>query len=172
MRKLGFKGYLMSQLSSLSGIKSSSLYTFSKLSQKNARLNDALALYLVLYTEERLRLRLTNKYEHLKSACDKLCGLDAQNLVSFLSTDSMSEYRSIHENYMYLYDITSHNNRLKVAMHKRITEIQKEKSISNYRIYCSLGLNPGNINAFLKNQDTSKVSIDTARNILSFVTAF
>ena len=33
-----------------------------------------------------------------------------------------------------------------------------KKGITNYRIYKALNLNPGNVNAFLKNASTSKMS--------------
>ena len=54
-------------------------------------------------------------------------------------------------------------------MQKRIIEVQEEKGITNYNIYKTLNLNPGNVNAFLKNGDTGKVGLDTVRRILTFV---
>ena len=54
----------------------------------------------------------------------------------------------------------------------KISEVKKAKSVSNYRIYKEMNLNPGNVNAFLKNEDTSKVSLDTARKILAFVNEY
>ena len=57
-------------------------------------------------------------------------------------------------------------------MFLRITETVKLKSITNYRIYTTLNLNPGNANAFLKNGDISKVSLDTTRRILQFVNEY
>lgn len=54
-------------------------------------------------------------------------------------------------------------------MFRRISEVKQAKCVTNYRIYKELNLNPGNVNAFLKNEDTSKVSVDTARKILAFV---
>lgn len=54
-------------------------------------------------------------------------------------------------------------------MQKKIVDVQMKKGITNYRIYKALNLNPGNVNAFLKNADTSKVGLDTVRNILVFV---
>ena len=56
-----------------------------------------------------------------------------------------------------------------MMMYKRISEVKQAKCVTNYRIYKELNLNPGNVNAFLKNEDTSKVSVDTARKILAFV---
>ena len=48
MWELTLKGYLLSQLQTLFGVKSTSLYTFSHIAEKNARLKNALCLYLVL----------------------------------------------------------------------------------------------------------------------------
>lgn len=54
-------------------------------------------------------------------------------------------------------------------MCRRISKVKQAKCVTNYRIYKELNLNPGNVNAFLKNENTSKVSLDTARKILAFV---
>lgn len=59
-----------------------------------------------------------------------------------------------------------------MMMFRRISEVKQAKCVTNYRIYKELNLNPGNVNAFLKNEDTSKVSVDTARKILSFVNEY
>ena len=56
-----------------------------------------------------------------------------------------------------------------ISEQKRIVELQEEKGITNYRIYKSLNLNPGNVNAFLKNGDVSKMGLNTVRKILEFV---
>ena len=55
MRELTFKGYLLFQLKKLSGCNTTSLYMFSNLASSNARLQDALTMYLVLYTKEDLK---------------------------------------------------------------------------------------------------------------------
>lgn len=61
------------------------------------------------------------------------------------------------------------DNKLKKLMQKRIVELKTEKGISNYRIYKALNLNPGNVNAFLKNADVSKVGLNTVRKMLAYV---
>ncbi len=54
-------------------------------------------------------------------------------------------------------------------MRKKILSIQKEKNCSNYRVYTDLHLNPGNINSWLKNGDSTKVSYQTAEKIMNYV---
>ena len=80
MRKLTFKGYLLFQLKELSGCNTTSLYIFSNLASSNARLQDALTMYLVLYTKEDFKNRLIKKYSYLKTACNQLSGLEENNI--------------------------------------------------------------------------------------------
>lgn len=172
MRELTFKGYLLFQLQELSGFKSTSLYAFSQLARNNARLKDALTLYLVMYTEENLRSKLLKKFDYLNSSFEKLKGLDDDNVETYLQNDSLSEYRTVYNNFLYQRNRKEQEDRLKRMMYKRISEVKQAKRVTNYRIYKELNLNPGNVNAFLKNEDTSKVSVDTARKILSFVNEY
>ena len=169
MRNLTFKGYLITQLKELSGISSASLYTFSKLSQNNARLKDVLSLFLALYTKEDLRNRLVRKFDYLKKPSKKLEKLNENNIKTFLNNPDLSEYKTVYDNYLYAKNRKEYENKLKTIMHKRICEVKKEKKISNYKIYKELELNHGNTNAFLKSGNVRKVSLDTARCILEFV---
>lgn len=90
MRELTFKGYLLFQLKELSGCNTTSLYIFSNLASSNARLQDALTMYLVLYTKEDLKNRLIKKYSYLKTACNQLSGLEENNINDFLNSERLS----------------------------------------------------------------------------------
>ncbi|MGN0455062.1 MAG: hypothetical protein ACI4G1_07825 [Ruminococcus sp.] len=169
MRELTFKGYLLSQLRELSGLNSTSLYAFSQLACNNARLKDTLTLYLVMYTEENLRSKLLKKFDYLNSSCEKLNGLNDDNAETYLQNDSLSEYKTVYNNFLYQRNRKEQEDKLKMMMYNKISEVKQAKRVTNYRIYRELNLNPGNVNAFLKNEDTSKVSVDTARKILTFV---
>lgn len=164
MRELTFKSYLMRQMGELSGLKSSSLYRFAALSENNARLKDVLCLYLSLYVEGKLRNQLTKKYPYLSTTCKALVG---KTLEQF--DESLSEYKTIYENYQNLVNKKINEDKIKLMLQKKIVEIQRKNGISNYAIYKNLKLNPGNVNAFLKNADLNKVSLITARNMLSYV---
>lgn len=172
MRELTFKGYLLSQFQELSGFNSTSLYAFSQLACNNARLKDVLSLYLVMYTEENLRRKLLKKFDYLNSACEKLKGINYDNVETYLHNDSLSEYRTIYNNFLYQRTHKEQEDKLKIMMYRKISEVKQAKCVTNYRIYKELNLNPGNVNAFLKNEDTSKVSVDTARKILAFVNEY
>ena len=162
MRELTFKGYLQQQLCELSGLNSKSLYKFAKLSENSARLRDVLCMFLNYYVDGKLKNQLCKRFLYLNEICDRLNGVAVEDLF-------LSEYRTIYENYLNKKNTRENENKLKSLIQKRIFEVQAEKGITNYRIYKSLNLNPGNVNSFLKNGDTGKVSLDTARKMLSYV---
>ncbi len=172
MRKLSLKSYLEKEMISLSGLNSKSLYRFSALSEKNARLKDTVVLYLMLFVKEDLKRHLLNKYPHLLSGCEKLNGISTENRECFLEGDSLSEYRTIYENYLNRINKQANEDKVKRMMYQRIVQLQQEKDITNYAVYKTLKLNPGNANAFLKNGDVSKLSLDTVRRILEFVNQY
>lgn len=164
MRELTFKGYLEQQLCELSGYKSKSLYKFAKSSADNARLKNVLCLYLNNYTNESLKIKIQKKYPYVAEECKRTAGKNAADF-----DDSLSEYRTVYENYLYKRDLKKSENKIIMLMQRQITAVKQEKGISNYRVYKNLSLNPGNINAFLTNGDVTKVGLNTARTILAFV---
>ena len=172
MRKLSLKSYLEKQMIALSGLNSKSLYRFSAQSEKNARLKDTVALYLMLFVNDDLKRHLLKKYPYLSSGCEKLSGITQENAESFLENDSLSEYRTIYENYLNRVNKQANEDEIKRMMHRRIAQLQREKGITNYAVYKALKLNPGNANAFLKNGDVSKLSLDAVRRMAEFVNQY
>ena len=172
MRKLSLKSYLEKQMIMLSGLNSKSLYRFSAMSENNARLKDTVVLHLMLFVKADLKRHLLNKYPYLLTGCEKLAGITPENAESFLEDDFLSEYNTIYENYQNVIHKQAHENEVKRAMYHKIQLLQREKGITNYAIYKSLKLNPGNANAFLKNGNVSKLSLDTVRRILEFVNQY
>lgn len=172
MRELTFRGYLLSQLQNLSDLESTSMYSFSKLACDNARLRNVLCLFLVLFTEDKLRNRLLKKYHYLVLPCKQLEGLSESNLDNYMCSIVFSEYKTIYENYLYHKGRKNQEDKIKLMMYNRICEFKKVKGITNYQIYKELELNHGNINAFLKNGDVTKVGLNTVRKILDFVNSY
>ena len=52
-----------------------------------------------------------------------------------------------------------------------VIDLQKKK-LTNYRLYKDLKLNPGNVNAWLKHNDSSKMSLDCARQIYKYAKSY
>ncbi len=162
MRELSFKGYLQQQLCELSNYDSKSLYKFARLAESNARLKNTLCLYLNYYVSEKMKKQLCKKYSCLQEECDRLNGVAIEDL-------DLSEHKTIYNNYLNYKNRKINDDKIKLLMQKRIVKVQKEKGITNYRIYKELNLNPGNVNAFLKNRDTGKVGLDTVQRMLAYV---
>ena len=53
-----------------------------------------------------------------------------------------------------------------------ILKTMKEKGITNYRIYTDLKANPGNVNDYLKNNTTKKVSLKLVKMIHNYCLAY
>ena len=120
-------------------------------------------MYLHFYVSENLKSQLRKRFDYLKL----LSALNPEQL-----TQSQSEYKTIYENFLNQKNAKQNDDKLKAMMQKKIVEVQMEKGITNYRIYKALDLNPGNVNAFLKYGDVSKVGVNTARKILGFVNQY
>ena len=52
-----------------------------------------------------------------------------------------------------------------------VIDLQKKK-LTKYRLYTDLKLNPGNVNAWLKHNDSSKMSLDCARQIYKYAKSY
>ncbi len=57
----------------------------------------------------------------------------------------------------------------KRVLWEQTTHEQKRKGIPNSTVYQRLGLNPGNVNAYLKDGAVEKLSLENARILLEFV---
>ncbi len=173
MRALTFVGFLSRYVRELSMSGTNSI---SKLAREaaadNYRLREPLLLY-ALFTDNRALLRnsidndaLNKQYNAIFDQYNK-----AQMLQSLKNNDPAlpTEYRKVWRSYLAQKNRKETDAQTKKLIRQRILSMQKEKGVSNYRIYKTLGLNPGNINDWLKNGAGEKVSLTTARKAFEFV---
>ena len=171
MRKLTFKGFLSQYVKKLSYTNTMNL---KRLAEEAATSNYRLRAPLVLYS------LATGKDRQLLSFLQSNHStIDAQNALLDLSRGSLEErleggfapdeYTKVWSSFLVARDAPKRDDNLKIAMRKKILSIQKEKNCSNYRVYTDLHLNPGNINSWLKNGDSTKVSYQTAEKIMNYV---
>ena len=85
------------------------------------------------------------------------------------SQELPERYRRVYVSYTRLMMRKNNNRHKKGLLHTKIKELQEAKSVSNYRLYTDLKLNPSNVNAFLKTGNLRKVSQDTADKLLSYL---
>lgn len=81
----------------------------------------------------------------------------------------LEDYSKVWHSFLVARDAPKRDDDLKGAMRKKILQLQAEKKCSNYRVYTDLKLNPGNINSWLKNGDSAKVSYQTAERVMDYV---
>ena len=106
--------------------------------------------------------RLSNRYSR-----EQVLAL-LQNQSAELSEGYLKVWRS----YCSVRDAALADNDTKELIHRRVVEIQQKKQLTNYRIYADLKLNPGNVNAWLKHNDSSKMSLDCARQIYKYAKSY
>lgn len=161
MNRILFHNYLKKYLQLVANKKTVSVgYLFSA-SKNNVRIIDPLILYCVYNNKTKVLDKYTNEYSHLYKKL-KESNYDFDNFKDF-------SFSKIYDSYQHDYNRINYDNDTKLKMRKNILNIKKEKKVSNYRIYTDLKLNPGNVNAFIKNNDASKLSLDTAKRIVDYL---
>lgn len=173
MRKLSLATFLRRTLSELSASGQSAPYRLLIELEENPRLIDPLCLYVAsTYTPEQ-KSRLLQRSSALQKEFSEntFLGLSGEALEKALEQipDHENRYKKTWLSYVSVRDRQQVDDHSKALMHKKVRELQEKKHISNYRIYTDLGMNPGNINAWLTHQDCSKVSLDTARKTLKYL---
>lgn len=174
VRKLSFLGYLKSSLNKLSGEKTLSIARLIQMAVKGAtRLVEPLYLYASL-TGQRDRLLAKSKglwfykdYCKLAARFDSLAGL--MNGLEGMDREIPDRYHNVYRSYVTLRDGTVTDREFNLLARNKVVKMLKDVGVSNYRVYTDLGLNPGNVNDYLKNGAVEKVSRRTAGAILDYV---
>lgn len=175
MRKLTFEGFLKQYVAELSGVQTASVHKLADRMAENPRLKEPLFLYALAYDKVDLLLRYTEdkgclaEYEWLSNCCS------LEQMLAFLENQSPElpeGYRKVWRSYCSVRDAALADNDTKELIHRRVLELQQKKHLTNYRIYADLKLNPGNVNAWLKHNDSSKMSLDCARQIYKYAKSY
>ncbi len=173
MRHLTFKSFLANYLKDLSETHSCAPSRLVRELDSNCRLVEPLCLYMTYVCDETQRRSICAKtpvvgrefrdrgFLHYNN-CDMERFLDAE-------MDEVDPYRKCWASYVSERDKKLTEMNTKELMVKKIRSLQSLRGVTNYRIYKDLGLNPGNVNAFLTHGDCSKVSLSTARMILRYL---
>ena len=164
MRQLSFIGYLKEYIKDVSGLSSLNIHKLCKELKNNQRLVDPLILYCALTKKQEALIKYTNaKYWAIVYKVNK---------DNFHTTDFKKyDFKKIWDDYQNRLNYQTNDNYFKNSLREEIVSLMKKKSVSKYRIYTDLKLNHGNINAYLKNNDASKVSSQTAKRIYKYVLA-
>lgn len=171
MRALSFYGYLKQYLRTLSGLETESVYKFLDAIGDNPRIREPLLLYALLSLSGtrlerfvRKDARMEEDYGEYFRGCD-----DADSLVRALERDATpNDYKKVYRSYVARRDAGKTAQALKELIRKDILRLQREKPVSQYRVYKDLGINPGNYDAFVNHGQTGRVSLDMAQRIFKY----
>lgn len=171
MRKLTFKGYLAKYVRALSGDNTLNIRALAKDAVgDNPRLLMPLLLYAVAHGKTDLLRRSLIENDCREEVLKLLDDLETAGPEEALKSGFLSEeYQKLMNSYKVESERPANNKQLKDAMRSKIIRMQQAKNCSNYRLYTDLKLNPGNINDWLKNGDSRKVSYRTAAEIVSYL---
>jgi len=171
MRKLTFEGFLKQYVAELAGVQTASIHKLADCLSENPRLKEPLFLYALAFDKVDLLLHYTvtsavsAEYEQLSN----LYSLEQMLLLLEKQSPELPEgYRKVWRSYCSVRDAALADNDTKALIHRRVLELRQKKKLTNYRLYKDLKLNPGNVNAWLKHNDFSKMSVDCARKIYQY----
>ena len=173
MRELTFAGFLSRYVRelSLSGTNAISILA-REAAEKNYRLREPLLLY-ALFTDKIPLLRKSIRNDKLKRHVESILDrFDRERMLQALKEEDPElppEYRKVWRSYLVRKNIKKREAHTKELTRQRILSMQQEKGISNGRICQTLGLDPGNIGAWLKNVAGGRVSLETAGKVFDFM---
>ncbi len=171
MRKLTFEGFLKQYVAELAGVQTASVHKLADCLDENPRLKEPLFLYALAFDKVDLLLRYTvnsavvAEYERLS---DRYSLAQMLLLLENQSPELPEGYLKVWCSYCSVRDAALADNGTKELIHRRVLELQQKKKLTNYRLYKDLKLNPGNVNAWLKHNDSSKMSLDCARKTYQY----
>ena len=174
MRELTFRGFLTQYVRQLSKADTNSIFKLTReAATENPRLREPLILY-ALYTDKQDVLLRAAQHTGLYDSFSEMCRHDIVSMTQFLESRSpllSTEYHKVWKSYQSTKNKGAADDHTKELMRRKVLRLQAQKGITNYRIYTDLKLNPGNLNAWLKHGNTTKVSLETARQTLRYIEA-
>ena len=168
MQVLTFKRFLEVYVRSLSKSNTCNIKKLSDEIPDNHRLIEPLYLYAVSVNKTDYLLSLVKGQTVYSEYLVLSQEYSYDSLLSALDnkfSDIGEGYHKVYNSYLRRRDSNKTDNETKETLHKRIRSLQDKKGVSNYRIYKDLGLHAGNVNAFLRNCDTKRLSLDTVKDI-------
>ncbi|MBR2836083.1 MAG: hypothetical protein IKE43_10325 [Coriobacteriales bacterium] len=169
---LTFKGFLRSYVRELTGRETDSLKILcASVAKKTPTAKEALMVFAAIQHKAHYLAKLAHntwmETEYVEIA-DKIDAF--KDVETFLqSHDAPERYRKVWNSFIAKRDAIQADRRIIAIMRDKTLEALDTLNITIYQICQELGLNKGNVYAYINSGDTSKVSRDTARRILQYV---
>ncbi|MDL2219683.1 hypothetical protein LJC04_05060 [Ruminococcaceae bacterium OttesenSCG-928-O06] len=172
MRELTFNGFLKSYLQRLSGTETESVNKLLEMARENPRLEAPLVLYAKAALPDPRAARLWQKAPKLGEEAERYfsaANTERELLDLLAAGKAPSQYEKVYRSYVARKNRIKTEQELKELIRAKILRESVTKSVSDYRIYQSLNLNPGNYHAFVRHGDMTKLSLENAKRILAYL---
>lgn len=173
MRELTFAGFLRRYVRELSTQDTLDVCKLVKeAQQENPRLREPLFLYAMETGKLPLLLAAcagSNLAEGYGQLAKRYDAASLRQALQESAPELDGGYHKVWRSYQSMRSRPQSDAHTKELMRARVLLLQKEKRVTNYRLYTDLRLNPGNINAWLKHGDGNKVSLAHARQMLQYL---
>jgi hypothetical protein len=175
MRQLTFGGFLTSYVKFLSGESTLSQSRLVALLPSQPRLVEPLLLWATVTDRSERRARLLAENHRLLAELRLLVSLKEDGLLEeAISSDDprlRPKYVKAWRSYTARRDASARDARRKLVARERVLKLEAEKGVSRYRMAKDLGLNPGNLHAFLSVGDTRKLALEKAYQLVEYLEA-
>jgi len=163
MRKLTFRGFTERYVKQLSLGDSASIYRLVReAASDNPRLKEPLLLYAVSNGKENVFLQASVGTVYHDEYNKLLARFGVHGLLEALEAGSPElpyEYHKVWRSYLSISQGYERDKRVKSLMRGKIRQLQMDTGVTTYQICKELGLNVSNVNSWLKNGFSSKVSL-------------
>jgi hypothetical protein len=174
VRRLTFKGFLESYVKYLGAEETLDLARLAAMLPREPRLAEPLVLWAAV-TGRGARLTELLGDSPLASEARTVQKLAEEGrleeTLSAAGPELRPEFGKAWRSYVARRDAATRDARLKLEARERVLALEKAKDVTRYRMAKDLGLNPGNLNAFLVQGDAGKLSLDKALRLVRYLEA-
>lgn len=175
MRRLTFRGFLQSYVRALSAEDTLALPRLVVLSESEARLVEPLLLWAAVTGRAGRLDSLLQGRQALRDELRALVRLRSagrlENVLADVDSDLRPEYSKVWRSYVVRRDAPDRDKELRLKVRERILELESQRNVTRYRMAKDLGLNPGNLHAFLSLGDPTKLSLDRVADLVEYLEA-
>lgn len=164
MRQLTLLGFLSDYVKLLSENNTLNIHKlYQEVLDGNMRVREPFFLYCYY----------SGKSDVLTKYLDDANKVEYNTVSNFLDNDNKdklpADYDKVFKSYQCRAGMKANEDNIKSLMFDKIVKLQKQKNISNYRIYKDLGINGGNFNDFIKNRHLNRLSLSKSREVYEYL---
>lgn len=175
MRQLTFAGYLKSLVPALAGVDTLAVRRLAQESHGKPRVAAPLVLMAVVTGRaEELARHLSDQPQllaELRVLQDLANGDQLEVALASDTTGLREEYMKTWRSFVARRDAGARDERLKRVARERVLALETTRRVTRYRMAKDLGLNPGNLHAFLTQGNVSKLSLQHAYDLVDYLEA-